>query len=278
MRKRTPRFFRASRQRISLVLCGALAAGLLQATALTEEVAAVESAKARVSSDSPVKGTRGSEAEPRAVTKGPRTPAGVPRHSWPGATTKILAPTTGRGAGSKPPNSADGGLIKVAPVAPHGAKGRLAGKQTGSASPGAPGRVNARVLSRGQARKAGVEGLVFALTPMDKGGVGEGPVSVSVDYDTFSGAYGGAYSSRLRFVRYPACLLTSPEKRSCRTATPLAADNDTTAHTLTVPAMTLRSGGPTVLAAAAAPHGGQGRLQSHLLVGLGFLVHQPELR
>ncbi|WP_371792425.1 polymorphic toxin-type HINT domain-containing protein [Streptomyces sp. NBC_01471] len=258
MRKRTPRFFRASRQRISLVLCGALAAGLLQATALTEEVAAVESAKARVSSDSPVKGTRGSEAEPRAVTKGPRTPAGVPRHSWPGATTKILAPTTGRGAGSKPPNSADGGLIKVAPVAPHGAKGRLAGKQTGSASPGAPGRVNARVLSRGQARKAGVEGLVFALTPMDKGGVGEGPVSVSVDYDTFSGAYGGAYSSRLRFVRYPACLLTSPEKRSCRTATPLAADNDTTAHTLTVPAMTLRSGGPTVLAAAAAPAGDKG--------------------
>lgn len=244
------------------MLCATLAAGLLQATALPDEVAAADAAKSGVSADRPVKGKSGRAAEPRAVTKGPRVPTGVPQHAWPSATTQVLTPAeTKRDSASKAPATAGGSPVSAAPAPMHVTNSRSVKKLNGATS-AAPGQVTTRVLSRAQSRKAGVNGLLFTLAPKGGGAAEAERASVSVDYHTFSGAYGGAYggaySSRLRLVELPACLLTSPDKQACRTAAPLKAENDTKAHTLTASSMALRPGGPTVLAAVAAPAGDKG--------------------
>ena len=72
-----------------------------------------------------------------------------------------------------------------------------------------------------------------------------------MDYADFAEAYGGGYGARLTLVELPACALTTPDKAKCRTATPVATDNDTEKQTLTARSVSLSAGTPTVLAAVA---------------------------
>ncbi|MDX3099348.1 RHS repeat domain-containing protein [Nonomuraea angiospora] len=88
---------------------------------------------------------------------------------------------------------------------------------------------------------------------------------VELDYSRLAAAYGGAYGSRLRLVRLPACALTTPEQAACRTGTPVAARNDTERRVLTATiqpgdsgATSVQSGAETVLAAVAGASGEQG--------------------
>ncbi|MFI6864544.1 polymorphic toxin-type HINT domain-containing protein [Streptomyces sp. NPDC050421] len=132
-----------------------------------------------------------------------------------------------------------------------------------------PAKVDVTLLDRAATRRAGVEGLLLKVQRTD-GERAAGGVRVEVDYASIRDAYGAGWSSRLRLVRLPACVLTTPAEPACRTATPLTTDNDATAHTLTAP-VTLQAaptasasagGAMTVLAATSEATGDEGSFKA----------------
>ncbi|WP_407913781.1 RHS repeat-associated core domain-containing protein [Kitasatospora sp. NE20-6] len=80
------------------------------------------------------------------------------------------------------------------------------------------------VADRAKARAAGVDGVLFSIA--GTGPDGGDKVDVSLDYSAFAKAYGGDWAARLRLVRLPACVLTTPERVECRTQVPLASVNE----------------------------------------------------
>ncbi|WP_078916364.1 RHS repeat-associated core domain-containing protein [Streptomyces viridochromogenes] len=124
-------------------------------------------------------------------------------------------------------------------------------------------KVALRVHSRSAAKKAGVNGVLLTVDPA--GAASKAPAGdsdklrLSLDYSSFSDVYGGNFGPRLRLVKLPACALTTPQKKSCRTQSPVAgADNDAGSQTVTgtVSAPALKAGTPMLLAAAADSSGG----------------------
>ncbi|MFG2821117.1 RHS repeat-associated core domain-containing protein [Kitasatospora sp. NPDC048365] len=102
--------------------------------------------------------------------------------------------------------------------------------KVGSASGQAvSGSVSVQVADRAVTQKAGVDGLLVGV-----GSEGaSAPLSVSVDYGQFKGAFSADAASRLTLVSLPACALTTPEKAECRTRTAVPTVNDPVAGTLT---------------------------------------------
>ncbi|MHC3473740.1 RHS repeat-associated core domain-containing protein [Streptomyces sp. 7R007] len=94
------------------------------------------------------------------------------------------------------------------------------------------GSVRLEVLGHQAAQAAGVDGVLFTVARTD-GATSAGPAQVTLDYADFADAYGGAYSSRLRLATYPACVLTTPQKKGCSTPTYLKSVNDQARRTLT---------------------------------------------
>ncbi|MFJ1652578.1 RHS repeat domain-containing protein [Streptomyces sp. NPDC088337] len=155
-----------------------------------------------------------------------------------------------------------GGLgVKLAqePAAPtlKETKNRTAAKAT------APAEVALSVHPQSAAKKAGVNGVLLTVDPTGaasgKSAGDTDKLRISLDYSSFNDIYGGNFGPRLSLVTLPACALTTPEKASCRTQSPVTgADNDAQAQTLTgtVSGRTLASGTPMLLAAAADSSGG----------------------
>ena len=120
-----------------------------------------------------------------------------------------------------------------------------------TAAPARPGRTRVRVLDRAATDRAGVAGLLFTVAAARTA-----PVSVELDYSAFRSAYGGDWASRLRLVRLPACVLTTPEKPACRAGTPLPTRN--AVKTGRLAAEVTATASVTVLAAAASASGSSG--------------------
>ncbi|WP_141366406.1 RHS repeat-associated core domain-containing protein [Streptomyces sp. 6-11-2] len=182
------------------------------------------------SAEKPVKGADIRTGEPRTVAKGPRTPKGKPRAAWPKEGEAVITVT------------------RAATV-------KQSARSTRS---NAQSDVDARVLGHAAAERAGVNGVVLTLEARTSQGNRPGTVDASLDYSSFTEAFGGNYGSRLTLVELPACALDKPDKAECRTATPVETVNDTERHTLTAPDLALRQSGPTVLAAVAAETAGKG--------------------
>ncbi|MFJ6993947.1 RHS repeat-associated core domain-containing protein [Streptomyces sp. NPDC003090] len=53
-----------------------------------------------------------------------------------------------------------------------------------------------------------------------------GGTRLTLDYTSFASSYGGGWASRLRLVRLPTCVLTTPKDSACRGMTPLGSAND----------------------------------------------------
>ncbi|MEV1112188.1 RHS repeat-associated core domain-containing protein [Micromonospora sp. NPDC049751] len=131
-----------------------------------------------------------------------------------------------------------------------------AGEKTG------PRTLAVKVADRKAAEAAGVDGVLLSVTP----DVASGAVRVGVDYAGFAEAFGGNYGSRLRLVRLPSCVLTTPAASECRVPSPLVSTNDAGARSvsaevpMTTDAGSRAAGGLTVLAAVAAAgeEGGKG--------------------
>ncbi|WP_245241932.1 hypothetical protein [Streptomyces sp. NEAU-H3] len=243
---------------MSLLVSGALAAGLIQAAASPAQ-ATSDSVTQQISTDRPVKGERGSVAEPRVKDRIPAHPK-TPRHSWPRAGHQTLDLDVAQGTGTKHLRRAGASPVSLAPAASAKAAART-GAAAGSATSPAPETVDTAIVSRARTEKAGVKGLLFTVTPQERTAAAtpkRSAVSVGVDYSSFADAYGGSYAARLHLVSYPACILTSPEKDACRSATPVASHNDTSARSLTAPVVPLSATASTVLAAEADAGGDKG--------------------
>ncbi|MFC0038644.1 RHS repeat-associated core domain-containing protein [Actinomadura rayongensis] len=116
-----------------------------------------------------------------------------------------------------------------------------------------PKQVAVQVAPQKQAYAAGVRGVLFTVAPRG----GTGAVQIGVDYGTFKNAYGGDFGSRLRLVRLPSCVLTTPQLPACRTQSELrAAGNRVDNHNVYAPVALAAA--PTVLAATSGTGEGDG--------------------
>ncbi len=209
----------------------------------------------------------------------------APKVSWPtaGSAEVDLAPASGpvsksflSGAARGPVAGAGSQQAGKLPVAVHVAPGKAAE---------APSKVKVSVTDKDAARKAGVDGVLLSVGRSD-GAAQAASAQVEVDYNSFRGAYGGDYASRLRLVELPACALTTPDRAECRTQKPLRTHNDTRTGKLsaqvatpgsTTPAarsgsssaMSATSGGATVLAATAGDAGPTGDYKATSLQSSG---------
>ncbi|MFF7138730.1 polymorphic toxin-type HINT domain-containing protein [Streptomyces sp. NPDC008196] len=69
----------------------------------------------------------------------------------------------------------------------------------------------------------GVDGAVIVVEAPAAGAV---PISVKLDYNKFESLYGADWASRLRFVQFPDCYLTTPDDEACQTYEELETSND----------------------------------------------------
>lgn len=234
---------RFPRRRVALASAALMVGALLQAVA---QPAAVGDEKEPASStfEEPIPGTTG-KAKPRALNKEPRTPAGAPAQAWPKATVALSElPDLKAKTHSKKAVRVPGTPLTLDAGAPAGTKR-------------ARGRVETRILDRRTTERAGINGVLFTLRSKDAS-ARAGQIRSTVDYSAFAGAYGGGYASRLTLVELPACVLTTPDRRDCRTTEPVKTVNDVEKQTLTADSVTLRTSVPTVLAAVAASEGDNG--------------------
>ncbi|WP_435191946.1 RHS repeat-associated core domain-containing protein [Streptomyces sp. bgisy126] len=142
--------------------------------------------------------------------------------------------------------------ITLTPVGA-GKKARSAAAEQGASS------AQVEVFDQAAARKAGVNGVVLAITP-HQGQTTTDQLRFSLDYSSFADVYGGDFGARLGLVRLPACALTTPDKAACQTQSPLGSTNDPAGQTLSAD---LRTAGPNaqqpmVLAATAGASSTQG--------------------
>ncbi|MFE2579624.1 RHS repeat-associated core domain-containing protein [Streptomyces sp. NPDC059378] len=136
----------------------------------------------------------------------------------------------------------------TAPTTPSGKDkdGAKAKKAKDKAAASATTAATVQVLGRKEAAAAGIKGVLLSVTADRAGTTG-----LDVDYSSFASAYGGDWAGRLRLVQLPACALTTPQKASCRTETPLAASrNDIGDRTVSARVTTVRT--PTATAATTA--------------------------
>ncbi|GLY67240.1 RHS repeat-associated core domain-containing protein [Amycolatopsis taiwanensis] len=179
--------------------------------------------------------------------------APVPVVTWPAAgKAEVDVPATVEGG--KAPAAVSAGTLPVSVARGHGRNSATVG-----ASPKKHdvGRVEVSTVDHGLADKAGIPGTLVQITPVS--GDTSGPVEVVMDYRGFADAYGADFGHRLRFVQYPACVLTTPDKPECHTATPVDTTNNAKDGQL-AGEVTL-AGGPgsaTVLAATGDTSGGDG--------------------
>ncbi|MGH3862084.1 MAG: hypothetical protein ACRDSQ_21275, partial [Actinokineospora sp.] len=182
--------------------------------------------------------------------------------AWPGRSSARVALPAGAAA------AADNGRAGRTPVSVRRAS--AVGREAG---------VAVTVADQDAARALGVRGVVFSLA--DTGGAAGDPLNVSVDYGSFRHAFGGDYATRLRLLKLPACALTTPQEKICRTAEPIATTkNDIGASTVSGqvtlspkpsdPSVAAAdSGTATVLAVSAAPNGAAGSYSASSLAPAG---------
>ncbi|WP_331758859.1 RHS repeat-associated core domain-containing protein [Streptomyces anulatus] len=123
--------------------------------------------------------------------------------------------------------SGEQGTPGAGPVSLTAPRPLKASYRAAKSAPAADGTARVNVLDQKTARSAGVTGVVFTAAVDSPGDAG-----LTVDYSSFADAIGGNWGSRLGLVSLPACALTSPQKRECRTQTAVPSRNDAVARTI----------------------------------------------
>lgn len=215
-RRRTP---------VLVTVVGALIASMLSAVVVPAAQASADN-RPPVSIEKPIPHTT-VPLKPTKAAQGP--PTGQPTAtSWPAPGDADL--TLGRPVGATPNAQAD---------APHRA-GTLPilirSETTGKAKPDTvattPPKFHVHLADHNTAVKAGVAGVLFAVTPEDTGHT----ASVGVDYSGFRNAVGADFGTRLHLVQLPACALSTPDKPECHTQTPIGSStNDSKAGIVSAP-------------------------------------------
>ncbi|WP_412538482.1 ricin-type beta-trefoil lectin domain protein [Longispora sp. K20-0274] len=167
----------------------------------------------------------GGLSEPSSTMGAVATKSGTP--SSPGITS--IANTSLPSAGSAVVTvdaaavSIGGAKVEADSVAaPEPLSARTATRSLASA-PVSPASVQVSVVDPAKAAKLGA-GVLLSVTRADNAVV-PGPAQVTLDYTSFTNAFGAGYGSRLRLVQVPACALTTPELLECQTRTELGSTN-----------------------------------------------------
>lgn len=113
-------------------------------------------------------------------------------------------------------------------------------------APAPTGTWQVTVKDRTDPLAAGVDG---ALLTVDAPASGSVPVSVQLDYKAYQNFYGADWASRLRFVQYPECFLTTPTVEACRAYEELETVNDTKTKAITATVDTAADGTVTPVSA-----------------------------
>ncbi|MFI5705442.1 RHS repeat-associated core domain-containing protein [Streptomyces xanthochromogenes] len=234
--------------RAATLLSIVLVAGLLQAMPGVTDALATGAPPAQ-SSERPVKGTTARAKAPRKDTtvSAPR----APKAAWPSpGSVQVTLPTGGgRLLNSAAPLSAGhikAGLLPVS-LTPVASGPLVSGKSAIPQLAAKDTTATVRVLDREATQKAGVDGVLLTVTAAAGS---SSQVKVSVDYSGFADVSGGGFGERLHLVQLPACVLTTPGRAACRTATALAGHNDAQGQTVTADAVSV-TGTPTGTKSAA---------------------------
>lgn len=126
------------------------------------------------------------------------------------------------------------------------------GQAPGAAVPTGTWQVG--VSARTAVESDGVDGAIVTVTAPAGASV---PVSVQLDYKTYENLYGADWASRLHFVQFPECYLTTPDVEECWAYQDLETANDSGGKTITATVDTAADGTVTPAAAprVAAPSG-----------------------
>ncbi|MEU5094893.1 RHS repeat-associated core domain-containing protein [Streptomyces sp. NPDC020996] len=122
------------------------------------------------------------------------------------------------------------------------------------------------IPDRASAVSQGVDGAVLVVQAPDTGAV---PVSVKLDYARFKRLYGADWASRLRFVQFPDCYLTTPDDEACQTYEELETTNDTASASLTATVDPAADDTVTPASATTSPATGSGAVQASYRTSTG---------
>ncbi|MFE1880351.1 ricin-type beta-trefoil lectin domain protein [Streptomyces diastatochromogenes] len=159
--------------------------------------------------------------------------------------------TTARSAAGTTALSAT--YVEQADLEPAGTLPVRLGPVQGAQAP--TGTWGVKVYGRTEAPSQGVDGPVVTVTAPASGSV---PVSVQLDYKAYQNLYGADWASRLTFVQFPECYLTTPDVEECSRYEELETVNDAHGKTITATVDTAADGTVTPAVAPgthAAPSG-----------------------
>ncbi|MEU5335671.1 RHS repeat-associated core domain-containing protein [Streptomyces asoensis] len=174
----------------------------------------------------------------------------------PPGTATAPAPATGSlnfgsTTSAAPATARTGATAQQIAVTPVGELPVSLGQAEGQAAP--TGTWSVQVYDRAAAVSQGVDGTIVKVQAPATGSV---PISVKLDYADFKNLYGADWSSRLRFVQFPECYLTTPDVEACQEYEELETANDTKSQSITATVDTAADGTVTQTAAAEMPQSG----------------------
>ncbi|MGX2993299.1 polymorphic toxin-type HINT domain-containing protein [Streptomyces sp. JNUCC 64] len=181
----------------------------------------------------------------------PATPAahrsGTPPESGSGTTGVQRA--VHRAAGTPPTEDVNTASVSADPPPPTPVQNVPVSLGRATGQPAPTGTWQVSVADRVAPLAAGVDGAVITVQAPATGSV---PLSVRLDYAKFRNLHGADWASRLRFVQFPECYLTTPAEEACQEYETLETVNDTAAKAITATVDTAADGtGAPVLPAAA---------------------------
>ncbi|MFF7068680.1 polymorphic toxin-type HINT domain-containing protein [Streptomyces pseudovenezuelae] len=172
------------------------------------------------------------------------TPAGTAPVTFGSTTTTAAARTTGQTATQTALTPA--GTLPVS-------LGQAAGQ------PAPTGTWQVTIPQRTASTAQGVDGAVIVVEAPVTGAV---PISVKLDYAKFESLYGADWASRLRFVQFPDCYLTTPDDDACQTYEELETTNDPASASATATVDPAADGTVTPASARPAPSANSGVVQA----------------
>ncbi|MFG2985099.1 RHS repeat-associated core domain-containing protein [Streptomyces sp. NPDC048258] len=228
------------RRAVALTTAKLMLVGLVMAAVLTPAAGPAGPGQASVSG----RGTGPAVAQPAEPGTVKAAKVGWPKK----ASATVAVPEAGT---AKKPAGGKGSIVSIGALPVAGQA-----KSAQGASGSAPSKVRVEVLDRKAVAPVGGVGMGLTVARAD-GGSTAAAVEATIDYSGFARAYGGAFASRLRLVKLPACALTTPQAKGCAAAQSVAGQrNDPVGGKLTAPveaAPAPREDAGATASAAAAP-------------------------
>ncbi|WP_328492069.1 hypothetical protein OHS59_04435 [Streptomyces sp. NBC_00414] len=165
------------------------------------------------------------------------------------ATARTTASATTAHAGASATASRTGTAAQQVDLIPVGGLPVSLGQAPDQAAPTGTWQVS--VAARTAPVSQGVDGAVLTVQAPATGSV---PVSVKLDYAEFKNLYGADWASRLRFVQFPECYLTTPDDEACQAYEELETANDNEAQSITATVDPAADGTVTAASEKSAPN------------------------